>query len=174
MKSYYFLLLCALVLFSCSENKPEKPSEQPKTSEDVSDSKTQGAKNLLGYFKEERDLSDTHVISLLKLIDRKMPNVEVKSGNSKETEYTTMYLGKLNVDGERMEVFRQFYTVQAAIQQHGHSELVLITKKRALFYEMEELPVALTDNTFQFETTEGSLTMQLEHMTDSEVVFGKK
>lgn len=67
----------------------------------------------------------------------------------------TTYMGYFLLKNNRYQVYKMFSMIQAAISKHGNS-FIYITKDRKIIRTFHldmpyELPLALTDNKFQYE-----------------------
>jgi hypothetical protein len=130
---------------------------------------------ILGSLQDKLQNSDPKVIYLNTLINSKRINKEFKSGKSDEAEYFTTYLGQLNLNKLETHVFKQFYTIQAAIEKHGHSVIILVNKSGAYYYEMdlpEDLPIDMEKNgSFRFKHKNDTLNMKIEHVLENDLIL---
>ncbi len=84
--------------------------------------------------------------------------------DSDSTLFETTYLGKINMKENSVHsanityhLLSQYYSVQAAIERHGHSRFIFLYEsgKTARIYTLdmpEELPIAISDNKIKFLT----------------------
>lgn len=101
-----------------------------------------------------------------KYADPAKKNKEVVSGKASETRYFTSYLGTLETGGKKYHVLTQFYTVQAAIEKHGHSRLIFLDqdKKTIRMYvadERTQLPLSIQKGALIFQTAKGKMPLYL-------------
>lgn len=101
-----------------------------------------------------------------KYADPAKKNKEVVSGKASETQYFTRYLGTLETGGKKYHVLTQFYTVQAAIEKHGHSRLIFLdlNKKTVRIYAADnrkQLPQYIQKTGMIFQTAKGKMPLYL-------------
>ena len=94
---------------------------------------------------------DYQKLDLKPFINKMLLGKEQITGNPKETEYFTRYIGIIEVGKINYHVLSQFYAVQAAVSKHGHSRIMLLDKniKIRKIYELsmpDELPSAIRSN----------------------------
>lgn len=129
---------------------------------------------ILGSLKYKLDLQDPKVIYLNTLINPKNIQKEVNYKESEEAEYTTTYLGKIMLNEKTNHVFKQFYTIQAAIEKHGHSVLIFKDEEGASFFDMElpeNLPFELKNGSFRFKNKNKTLCMKIEHVSENDLIL---
>ena len=100
-------------------------------------------------------------------------NKEFKSGKSEEAEYFTTYLGNITLNDRDCHVFKQFYTIQAAIEKHGHSVIIFMDKQGAFYYDMEsqDLPFDVRNGLFRFKHKNDTLLMKIEHLSENDLIL---
>ena len=128
----------------------------------------------LGSLQYKLDNKDPKVVYLNTLINPKNINKEVKSGKSEEAEYFTTYLGQITLHEKENHVFKQFYTIQAAIEKHGHSVIVFANKDGASYYDMEmpeNLPLDLKNGSFRYMHKKDTLIMKIEHVSENDLIL---
>lgn len=138
------------------------------------ESETDELKVILGSLQFKLEVTDPKVKYLNTLINHKFLNKEVKSGRPDDAEYFTTYLGQIELNGIENHLFKQFYTIQAAIEKHGHTVIVFVNKNGASYYDMEmpeNLPLNMKNGSFRFKHKNDTLIMKIEHVSDSDLVF---
>lgn len=154
------------------DNDSISKNDQKVDTEEVLDNNE--PKVILGSLQFKLNNTDPKVIYLNTLINSKNINKEVKSGKSQEAEYFTSYLGQIILNGKQNNVFKQFYTIQAAIEKHGHSVIVFVNKDGASYYEMEmpeNLPIDLKNGSFRFKHKNDTLIMKIEHVSENDLIL---
>lgn len=129
---------------------------------------------MIGTLRIHLEASDPEVRKLRQLAIPANQNRTIISGNPNESEYFTTYLGTIEFHAETIELIKQFYTVQAAIEKHGHSELILLKKKGAYFYDMEmsdNIPHDMVDGVLRFVRGSDTLPMYIDLCTDQDLVI---
>ena len=129
---------------------------------------------ILGSLQYKLDNKDPKVVYLNTLINHKNINKEVKSGKSEEAEYFTTYLGQIMLNEKENHVFKQFYTIQAAIEKHGHSVIIFKDNEGASYFDMElpeDLPIELKNGTFKFKHKNDTLIMKIEHLSENDLIL---
>lgn len=173
-----------IFLYSCNiENKKishSKLMEKQGVSDDSNKTKTQFESKkdefnvILGASQFKLENSDPKVIYLYTLINSKSLNKEVKSGKLDQDEYFTTYLGQIKLNELETHIFKQFYTVQAAIEKHGHSVIILVNKNGANYYDMEtpeNLPLDYKNGSFRYKYKNDTLKMRIEHASENDLVL---
>lgn len=131
---------------------------------------------ILGSLQFKLEKNDPKVVYLNTLAQPKNINKEFKSGKPDEAEYFTNYLGKIKLIEKEWHVFKQFYTIQAAIVKHGHSVIIFMDKQGAAYYEMElleDLPIDMKNGSFRFKYKNDTLLMKMEHLSENDLVLRK-
>jgi len=129
---------------------------------------------ILGALIYKLDPQDPKVIYLNTLDNPKNIQKEVNYKESEEAEYITTYLGEIMLNEKTNHVFKQFYTIQAAIEKHGHSVLILVNKLGAYYYEMdlpEDLPIDMKNGAFRFKNKNDTLLMKIEHVSENDLIL---
>lgn len=178
------IIFLLLILFSC-KNENEK-SSQSTLDENINvtsklkkdnfqpESKNEELKVVLGSLQFKLGINDPKVKDLNLLIKPQNINSEIKSGKPNEAEYFTTYFGPIKWNHLEGHVFKQFYTVQAAISKHGHSVLIFVSKNGALYYNMEmpeNLPLDLKNGSFRYIYNYDTLKMKIEHISEDDLVL---
>jgi hypothetical protein len=180
INSIFFMLL----VYSCNTEN-EKSShldllENDLNSDDYKDNKNQevAEKNepvvILGSLQFKLENTDTRVKYLNTLINPKNLNKEIQLGNPEDSEYFTTYLGQIILNDIEFQVFKQFYTIQAAIEKHGHSVIIFVNKNSAFYYDMEmpeNLPVDLKNGSFRYEYLKDTLVMKIEDFSENDLIL---
>lgn len=177
------IIFMMLLMYSCTIKKERKrhsnllqieitDSNEQKTKEKLSQNSTPEV--ILGALQFRLDNNDQKVDYLNTLITSKNINKEVKSGKSEEAEDYTTYLGQIKLNEKAYHVFKQFYTVQAAIEEHGHSVIIFKDKFGASYYDMElpdDLPIDLTNGLFRFKHINDTLLMKIEYISENDLIL---
>lgn len=154
------------------ENDSIRDNLQKTDKEELSKNNEQ--KVIVGSLQFKLDSKDQKVRYLNTLINPNNINKEVKSGKSNDVEYFTTYLGQITLNNEENYVFKQFYTIQAAIEKHGHSVIVFVNKHCASYYDMEmpeNLPIDLKNESFRYKLNNDTLIMKLEHVSENDLIL---
>jgi hypothetical protein len=131
-------------------------------------------KVILGSLKFQLEKKDPKVVYLKTLTKLENINKEFKSGKSEEAEYFTTYLGNITLNDRDCHVFKQFYTIQAAIEKHGHSVIIFMDKQGAFYYDMElpeDLPFDVKNDFFRFKHKNDILLMKIEHLSENDLIL---
>lgn len=176
-----FLLL---LLFSCNDDNKKMSHSDLVENDSVIDvvqenksqveSENDELKVILGSLQFKLGVTDPKVKHLNTLRNHQFANKEVKSGRPNEAEYFTTYLGQIKLNEMESHMFKQFYTIQAAIEKHGHSVIIFVNKNGASYYDMEmpeNLPIDVKNGLFRFKHKNDTLIMKMEHVSDSDLVF---
>jgi hypothetical protein len=140
--------------------------------EDFSDNNE--PKVILGSLQFKLEKKNPKVIYLNTLTKPKNINKEFKSGKSEEAEYFTTYLGQITLNEKDCHVFKQFYTIQAAIEKHGQSVIIFMDNQGASCYDMElpeDLPIDMRNGSFRFKHKNDTLLMKIEHLSESDLIL---
>lgn len=142
---FTLLLSLPLLLDGCtdSQNSEECSQHEPSVVE-------------LTIVEEELVESDTVNIpqdnyEFKKFVDPRKVGKKWVDVTEDSTIYETTYLGKIKVGSEYFHVLSQFYSVQAAIERHGHSRILFLEndgklKKEYVLDLPEELPTGIKNN----------------------------
>ena len=173
-----------LFLYSCNnENKKMSHSDLVDNDtisdtvhkDDIEDESLDNEPNvILGSLQFKLEKNDPKVVYLNTLINSKNINKEVKSGKSEEAEYITTYLGQIALNEKDLHVFKEFYTIQAAIEKHGHSVIIFMDKQGASYYDMElpeDLPIDMKNGSFRFKHKNDTLLMKIEHLSENDLIL---
>lgn len=106
---------------------------------DTIDSK-KDLKTYVGYFKENIELNSKRLTNLLQIKSKGIINKEFISGDENNIQYFSKYIGELEFNKRKLSLFLEFFTVQAAVEKHGHSEIVLFDGEKGMVYSEFELP----------------------------------
>ncbi|WP_343788834.1 hypothetical protein [Wandonia haliotis] len=131
-------------------------------------------KVILGSLQFKLEKKDPKVVYLNTLINPTKINKEVKSGKSDEAEYFATYLGQITLNEKDLHVFKQFYTIQAAIEKHGCSVIIFMDKQGASYYDMElpeYLPIDMKNGSFRFKHKNDTLLMKIEHLSENDLIL---
>jgi len=107
-------------------------------------------------------------------LTQKNINKEHKSGKSDDVEYFTTYLGELNLKGSKTNVFKQYYSVQAAIEKHGHSVIIFTNNFGATYYDMEmieNLPLDMINGSFRYIRKTDTLIMKIDRVSKNDLIL---
>jgi hypothetical protein len=131
-------------------------------------------KVILGSLQFKLEIKDPKVVYLNTLTKPKYINKDFKSGKSEEAEYFTTYLGHITLNEKDCHVFKQFYTIQAAIEKHGHSVIIFMDNQGASYYDMEspeDLPIDMRNGSFRFKHKNDTLLMKIEHLSENDLIL---
>ncbi|GAA0876299.1 hypothetical protein GCM10009118_27090 [Wandonia haliotis] len=173
-----------LLFYSCN-NENEKMSHSDLVDDDcISDivnkddveevTEENELKVILGSLQFKLEKKDPKVVYLNTLINPTKINKEVKSGKSDEAEYFATYLGQITLNEKDLHVFKQFYTIQAAIEKHGCSVIIFMDKQGASYYDMElpeYLPIDMKNGSFRFKHKNDTLLMKIEHLSENDLIL---
>lgn len=132
---------------------------------------------ILGSLQYKLEKNDPKIAYLNTLTRPKNIDKTFKSGKSEESEYFTTYLGQIKLNEKDCHVFKQFYTIQAAITKHGHSVIIIMDNQGASYYDMElpeELPIDMRNGSFRFKYKSDTLLMKIEHVSENDLIFTNK
>jgi len=173
-----------LLLFSCNNENEKLSHSDLVDNQSISDTinkdniekvaEDNEPKVILGSLKFKLEKKDPKVVYLNTLINPKYINKDVKSGKSEEAEYFTTYLGQITLNEKDRHVFKQFYTIQAAIEKHGHSVIIFMDKQGASYYDMElpeDLPIDMKNGSFRFKHKNDTLLMKIEHLSEKDLIL---
>ncbi|MEN9972002.1 MAG: hypothetical protein RIS20_349 [Bacteroidota bacterium] len=121
---------------------------------------------ILGSLQFKLKKNDPKVVYLKTLTQLKNINKEFKSEKSDEAEYFNTYLGQIKLIEKEWHVFKQFYTIQAAIVKHGQSVIIFMDRQGAAYYDMElpeDLPIDMKNGSFRFKYKNDTLLMKIEY-----------
>lgn len=130
----------------------------------------------LGVLKEKITAPDIKVKQLIVWAKKRNIGKEIITGNPKEAEYYTTYLGEIEYNGQPYHVFKLYFDVQAAIEKHGHSEIIVLRNQEASYYDMEmteNLPIDLKNGQFRFIENNDTLNMKIELITETDLLFSE-
>lgn len=173
-----------LLLYSCNTEN-EKLSlldllENDLNSDNYTDNKDQEVADksepvvIRGSLQFKLENTDSSVKYLKTLINPKNLDKETKFGKPEDSEYFTTYLGQIILNNEEFHVFKQFYTIQAAIEKHGHSVIIFVNKNSAFYYDMEmpeNLPVDLKNGSFRYKYLKDTLVMKIEKFSENDLML---
>jgi hypothetical protein len=177
-------ILIILGVCSCN-NEHEKMShsinldkdqevEQVKRDKDQITSENSENEIILGYIQDKLENADPKVKYLKSCIDTKNINKVHKTGKSDEVEYFTTYLGELKLKGLKTNVFKQYYSVQAAIEKHGHSVIIFTNDLGATYYDMEmieNLPLDMINGSFRYIRNSDTLIMKIDRVSEKDLIL---
>lgn len=152
----------------------DQENDQTKRQKDQIPSENSKNEIILGYIQDKLENADPKVKYLKSRIDKKNINKEHKSGKSNEVEYFTTYLGELNLKGSKTNVFKQYYSVQAAIEKHGHSVIIFTTDQGATYYDMEmteNLPLDMINGSFRYIRKTDTLIMKIDRVSEKDLIL---
>lgn len=183
VKWTFTLLIC--FLFSC--NKNEKLDTFRKTISLISKRTTEGfstldqyysiekEKSYICYFKENLDFNSSRLKNLLKIKSEGIINKEIITGNENDIQFFSKYIGDITFDNRKFNLFLEFFTVQAAIEKHGHSEIVLFDGKKGMVYSEFAIPkeynVNIVNDQLSLSKKENSQKFDLTELSDDFIIF---
>lgn len=181
---WIYTIFIMLLLFSCNNENEKLSHSDLVDNQSISDTinkdniekvaEDNEPKVILGSLKFKLEKKDPKVVYLNTLINPKYINKDVKSGKSEEAEYFTTYLGQITLNEKDRHVFKQFYTIQAAIEKHGHSVIIFMDKQGASYYDMElpeDLPIDMKNGSFRFKHKNDTLLMKIEHLSENDLIL---
>lgn len=173
-----------LILFSCYNEDEKMNHSDLNDNHSISDtlhkneieefSEDNEPKVIIGSLQFKLEKKDSKVVYLNTLTKHKNINKEFKSGKPEEAEYYTTYLGQITLNEKDCHVFKQFYTIQAAIEKHGHSVIIFMDNQGASFYDMElpeDLPIDMRNGSFRFKHKNDTLLMKIEHFSENDLIL---
>lgn len=152
----------------------DQENDQTKRQKDQIPSENSKNEIIFGYIQDKLENADPKVKYSKSRIDKKNINKEHKSGKSNEVEYFTTYLGELNLKGSKTNVFKQYYSVQAAIEKHGHSVIIFTTDQGATYYDMEmteNLPLDMINGSFRYIRKTDTLIMKIDRVSEKDLIL---
>lgn len=183
VKWTFTLLIC--FLFSC--NKNEKLDTFRKTISLISKRTTEGfstldqyysiekEKSYICYFKENLDFNSSRLKNLLKINSDGIINKEIITGNENDIQFFSKYIGDITFDNRKFNLFLEFFTVQAAIEKHGHSEIVLFDGKKGMVYSEFTIPkeynVSIVNDQLLLSKKENLQKFDLTELSDDFIIF---
>lgn len=173
MNNVLKILLLNLFVTSCISNAVEKkPHEnirensEPAVTEKKHNNEADDAVEAVDSYKYKM------------YVDSDKTGKEIISGDSKEIQYFTTYLGEIKFKNpsDNMHVIKQFFTVQAANSKHGHSELMFLDHQLKIkkTYDMEmpdRLPYKIQNNSLLFKLDDKKYEVKIEKNLPLEMIF---
>ena len=102
-------------------------------------------------------------------------NKEFVSGDENNIQYFSKYIGDLEFKKRKLSLFLEIFTVQAAIEKHGHSEIVLFNGKKGMVYSEFALPkeynVCIANDQLLLSNKKKLQKFDLTQLSDDLIIF---
>lgn len=167
-------------VFSCSNDQERKYRAQKDLvlkKEIKQRSEISKTHSIVGVLKEKFPLTNSKVKHLSQLVKKDNIGKEIISGNPSEARFFTTYLGELIYKGSKLHVFKHYFEVQAAIEKHGHSELIILNQDFAFYYDLEQpenLPNDMKNGLLRYFQLSDTMEMQMEYLTEKDMLLTEK
>ena len=183
IKTTFSIFSC--LLFACNQNEKLVPLKKITSKSSSMYSKVfsnldaiyskKDLKNYVGYFKENLELNSKRINNLLKIKSKGIINKEFVSGDENNIQYFSKYIGDLEFKKRKLSLFLEIFTVQAAIEKHGHSEIVLFNGKKGMVYSEFALPkeynVCIANDQLLLSNKKKLQKFDLTQLSDDLIIF---
>lgn len=171
------LPIFSCLLIACNQNEKQVPIKKTiaKSSNTDAVASKKNQVTYVGYFKENLELNSKRINNLLKIKSNGIINKEIISGDENNIQYFSKYIGELEFNKRKLSLFLEFFTVQAAVEKHGHSEIVLFDGKKGMVYSEFSIPkeyyVSIANDQLLLSNKENLHMFDLTELSDDLIIF---